>query len=106
MTTRPLPDADKHVDGQEADDGARQTFWAELGLTEPEFLDESLAPEIDEELLRLLVRQALPESAARAVYRRVYSFRSWHRAHAKVLLEELKRARPSTDANNQNSATR
>lgn len=75
--------------------GQPQSFWAELRLPEPEFFDESLAPAVNEAVLRSLVRQELPVNGARAVYRLVYSFRSWHEAHAKVLLEELIKTRPN-----------
>lgn len=85
--------AEQKPAAHDVEEETRQSLWAELGLTEPEFLDESLAPEIDEALLRRLVRQELPEKVARAVYRRIYSFKSWHHAHAQVLLDELREPR-------------
>ena len=67
-------------------------MWRELGLNEPDFLDASLAPEVDEVLLRRLIRQELPENVERALYRLIYSFSSWHEAHGKMLLDELKKS--------------
>lgn len=50
--------------------------------------DESLAPEVDQELLKSLVRQQLPEKKARAVYQLIHSFKSWDLAHTKTLIAE------------------
>jgi hypothetical protein len=97
VNNEPPLDAEQKSAEQEAEVGARHSLWADLGLTEPEFLDDLLAPEVDEGLLRLLVRQELPETIARAVYRLIYSFARWHRAHAKVLLDELKQSRQTSD---------
>ena len=58
---------------------------------EPEFRDESLAPEIDEDLLRALVHRKLPEKSARLVYLLIYSFKSWYDAHTRILVEEFRR---------------
>lgn len=90
-------DAEQKSAAHNVEEEKRQSLWAELGLTEPEFLDESLAPEVDERLLRRLIRQELPEKVARAVYRRIYSFKSWHHAHAQVLLDELRKSRQVAD---------
>ena len=90
-------DAEQKSAAHNADEEKRQSLWAELGLSEPEFLDDSLAPEVDERLLRRLVRQELPENVARAVYRLICSFRSWHRAHAQALLDEFKKSRQAAD---------
>ncbi|OYV96808.1 MAG: hypothetical protein B7Z73_00115 [Planctomycetia bacterium 21-64-5] len=68
-----------------------------MELEAPDFLDESLAPEVDEGLLRSLIRQELPEKVARALYRLICSFASWHHAHTKLLLEELKVSRKAAD---------
>lgn len=87
--------SDAMPEGEMESGGGPQSFWAELGLPEPEFLDESLAPAVNEAVLRSLVRQELPERGARAVYRLIYAFRSWHEAHAKILLEELSKTRPN-----------
>lgn len=69
----------------------RRSLWTELGLSELKFLDESLAPEVDESLLRRLVRRELPEIVVPAVYRRILSFKSWHRAHAQIVLDEFRK---------------
>jgi len=53
--------------------------------------DESLAPEVDLDLLRALVRKELPEDKARTVYRLIHSFASWDAAHSKMLVEEHRR---------------
>lgn len=55
------------------------------------FLDESLAPEVDRDLLQALVRRELPEADARLVYRLIHSFQSWNEAHTQVLIEEFRR---------------
>jgi hypothetical protein len=77
-----------------ADDVASEeegrSLWEELGVTEPEYLDERLAPPVDRELLRRLVRHELSETAARAVSRMIVTFASWRDAHAEILLEEVK----------------
>ena len=56
-----------------------------------QFQDESLAPEVDRELLQALVRRELTEETARAVYHLIHSFRSWNEAHAQILIEEFRR---------------
>ena len=97
MTSKPPTDAGHPSETQDTEVRAQRSLWAELGLNEPDFLDESLAPEVDEPLLRSLIRQELPEKVARAVYRLICSFASWHHAHTKLLLEELKRSRQAAD---------
>ena len=70
----------------------REPSWEELiGSPAPPFRDESLAPQIDERLLRALVRRQLSEETARAVYRLIHSFKSWMDAHSRVLIEEFQR---------------
>lgn len=96
MIPKPPSDAEQKSKTQEAEVGARCSLWAELGLAELDFLDESSAPEIDEPLLRRLVRQELPENVARAVYRLIYSYASWHHAHAKIMLDEFNKSRQAT----------
>jgi hypothetical protein len=98
VNSDPQPDAGQESKKQDAKGGARQSFWNDLGLTEPEYIDEALAPAIDEPLLRQLVRQELPENVARAVYRLIYSFSSWHQAYGTLLLDELKKARQAVDS--------
>lgn len=57
------------------------------------FRDESLAPEVDRDLLLALVRRQLPEADARLVYRLIYSFKSWSEMHTQLLIEEFHRRR-------------
>jgi hypothetical protein len=65
----------------------------ELGLKHCVFQDESLAPPIDERLLLRLIRRELPDKAAALIYRRIYSFRSWHKAHTRLLIDEYRRGK-------------
>jgi hypothetical protein len=97
VTSKPPTDAGHPSEDQETEVSDPHSLWAELGLSEPDYLDESLAPKVDEPLLRSLIRQELPEKVARAVYRLICSFASWHHAHTKLLLEELKRSREPTN---------
>jgi hypothetical protein len=97
VTSKPPSDAGHPSADQGPEAGTGRSLWAELQLDAPDFLDESLAPEVDEGLLRSLIRQELPEKVARAVYRLICSFASWHRAHSKLLLEELKASRHAAD---------
>jgi hypothetical protein len=69
VTSKPPTDAGHPSEDQETEVSEPHSLWAELGLNEPEYLDESLAPEVDEPLLRSLIRQELPEKVARTVYR-------------------------------------
>lgn len=69
-----------------------------IGLKPMPFRDESLAPRVDETLLRELVRRNLSEDAARSVYRLIYSFRSWTEAHTLILLEEFRKGAPLDEA--------
>jgi hypothetical protein len=81
------------ISGDGADDSsndADRSLWEELGIHEPVYLDERLAPPVDRELLRRLVRRELSELAARAVTRMIVTFVSWRDAHAEVLLAELR----------------
>lgn len=97
MTSKPPTDAGHPSDYQGNETGARRSLWTELDLDAPDFLDESMAPEVDEGLLRSLIRQELPEKISRALYRLICSFASWHHAHTKLLLEELKASREASD---------
>lgn len=97
VSNEPPLDAEQKSAAHDAEKEVPKSAWAELGLSEPEFLDDSLAPEVDDGLLRRLVRQELPENVARAVYRLIYSFASWHHAHSQVLLEELKKSRQAAE---------
>lgn len=57
----------------------------------PKFCDESLAPTVDESLLRTLLRRELPEEEARAALLLVISFKSWYDAYRRVMLDEYQR---------------
>lgn len=94
VNSEPRPGAER-FDANETEGGAG-ALWRELGLGEPDFLDPSLAPDVDQALLRRLIRQELPENVARAVYRLIYSFSSWHEAHGRILLDELKKTDPQS----------
>lgn len=61
------------------------------GLALTQFKDESLAPEVDHDLLRALVRHELDEPTARSVYEFIYSFKSWNEAHTEILSDEFRR---------------
>jgi hypothetical protein len=52
------------------------------------FLDERLVPAVDCELLLALVRDELPDSIARDVFRFVHLFKSWNDAYCNVLVQE------------------
>ena len=56
----------------------------------PTFEDESLAPEVDREVLVSLVRRQLSREHARLVYQLVYSFQSWSDAHNEELIKEFR----------------
>jgi hypothetical protein len=51
--------------------------------------DESLAPDVDRGLLVALVQKKLSDESARAVYRLIHSFKSWHTAHQEALVAEF-----------------
>jgi hypothetical protein len=53
----------------------------------PAFRDESLAPAVEHELLRALVRRELPEATARDVHRFIHSFKSWSDAYCEALVQ-------------------
>jgi hypothetical protein len=59
----------------------------------PAFRDESLAPKVDQALIKALVRRELSTADARAVYRLVYSFKSWSEAHINALVRDSRRAK-------------
>lgn len=79
---------DERADDSLPDDD--QSLWEELGIPEPEYLDERLAPPVDRDLLRSFVRHELSELGSRAVARMIVTFVSWRDAHGDVLLEELR----------------
>jgi hypothetical protein len=59
----------------------------------PPFRDEALAPKVDYALIKALVRRELSPADARAVYRLVYSFKSWSDAHIDALVRDFQRAK-------------
>ena len=70
---------------------ARLSELERIARTAPNFYEESLAPELDEDLLRALVRRELSKASSRLVYRLIYSFKSWQEAHTRILVEEFRR---------------
>jgi hypothetical protein len=70
---------------------------AEGNLPPPVFKDESLAPDVDRDILMSLVRRDLPEDQARLVYMLTYSFKSWSDAHLEALTEEHHAGRKKRD---------
>lgn len=77
----------------ERGDEETRSLWADLGLPEPAYLDERLAPKVDRELLVKLVRNELPASVARVAYRLIVMFASWSDVHDEVLAEKARRRR-------------
>ena len=67
----------------------RRALWDDLGLPEPPFLDESLAPPLDRELIRQMVRHELPEEREKAIGKLVVLFKSWSDAHREIVLDPL-----------------
>jgi hypothetical protein len=64
-------------------------FLDRIRLQPDLFSDESLAPTVEWDLLRALVRQQLSDVDARLVQRLIVCFESWRDAHNAVLIEEL-----------------
>jgi hypothetical protein len=62
-----------------------------LAFGQPVFRDESLAPQVDLDLLRALVRRELADETTRSVYRLIHSFRSWNDAHTQIMIDEFRR---------------
>ena len=75
----------------EAEKDAQESFWTELGLPEPEFLDDSLAPTVNRDLLRKLVLGELDPELEKLLYRLVEAFPCWHAAHSEIAAEEARR---------------
>ena len=69
------------------------SLWAELGLPEPKPLADGRAPPVEWTLVRRLVRQELPERAARVTYGLIHTYPEWKSAHAQILVEEFKARR-------------
>ena len=69
--------------GQQAEPGP----WEMLGVSEPPFLADDFAPQVDRAFLRKFVRGELPEPSADLAGRLVLLFPSWSEAHKEVLAE-------------------
>jgi len=54
-------------------------------------MDDDLAPEVDCDLLRRLVRKELPVEDARLLYELIYAFRTWDDAHTQLIVAEAGR---------------
>jgi len=77
-------------EGKDQDQEKSLSLWAILGLPEPVPHKDGTAPPVDGELLRRLVRQELPEQAARMAFRLIDAYREWNMAHAQLLVDEFK----------------
>lgn len=77
-------------EGQDECEDLPKSLRSALGLPEPQFQDESLAPELDRELLIRLARRELPEKYARLAYRLIHSFASWRNCYADLVAEEFR----------------
>jgi hypothetical protein len=55
-----------------------------------------LAPKVDQALIKALVRRELSVADARAIYRLVYSFKSWSEAHCDALVRDFQCAKKVT----------
>lgn len=87
-SAEPSGSAEQVADEQMAADEAElRRQLDQLGLKQCVFQDESLAPPVDERVLLRLIRRELPEKTAELLYRRIYSFQSWHEAHTRLLLD-------------------
>ena len=85
------PDADCDGDG---------SFWEAFRVPPPKYLAEDLAPTVDEEFLRRLVRREVPDEIARGLYELIDSFRSWHDAYLKISVEEYHRWKQTQGSQN------
>ncbi len=70
---------------------------AGVELSGTTWLDDRQAPPVDPRLLLRLVRQELAEDQVRAVYRLIFSFRSWSLAHDELLIAEFRRRQIETN---------
>lgn len=64
-------------------------------MSQPPFLDDRLAPQVDRAFLRRLVRGELPEPASAAACRLILLFASWSQAHREILAEEERQPKPT-----------
>ncbi len=65
--------------------------------TVPKSSEGDKSPPVDEELLRALVRQELPESQKRDVFLLIHSFKDWDDVHARILAEEFQAKQTKDD---------
>ena len=86
-----LPKSQSNPQDEAAAQDEEVSIWEELGIPPPDYRDESLAPEVDRDLLLQLVRKELPERTTRAVHHLIISFKSWSKAHAEIVAEEFRR---------------
>ena len=89
----------------DSEERALRKLLAELGLTKHAYRDESLAPSVDKELLRSLIRRELPEVTARSLFRWIYWFRGWNDAYTKLLIEEFHRSHEGCDVDDDDCGT-
>jgi hypothetical protein len=65
-------------------------FLDRIRLQPDLFSDASLAPEVEWDLVRALVRKQLDESDSCLVQRLIVCFESWRDAHNEVMIEEFR----------------
>ncbi|HVA51834.1 MAG TPA: hypothetical protein VNH11_36165 [Pirellulales bacterium] len=80
------PSASDDKGGHQSDPGP----WEMLGIPEPPFLDDRMAPQVDRQFLQKFVRGELPKPSAEIAARLVLLFASWHGAHQELLASERK----------------
>lgn len=61
-----------------------------LHASKQQYLDDALAPEVDLELLRRLVRKELAVEDAQLLYELIHAFRAWDDAHTQLLVAEAR----------------
>ena len=83
--------ADVDVPSRDFQDAERAAIGA-LRCSPMLFRDERFAPEVDRDLLFLLVQGKLNEPQARLIFRLVESFRNWFDAYIEILVVEAKRS--------------
>lgn len=78
------------MNGNQLDRPTAAELLQRLRQSPPARLDEELAPEVDHDLLRALVRKELPPEEARLVYRLIGAFKSWDEAHTAMIVAEFR----------------
>jgi hypothetical protein len=79
------------------DERLPDSLWKALNLREPRRSDDRVAPEVDRNLLRRLVRKELPNELVRAVYRLIHAFDTWKKAFAEIVIEAFPGNQPPDD---------